>query len=286
MTLFTFAKSIVQEAEVAAAKGADLVNVLPILRKLSLEDFGLVLISMPNEDYPILSTILPRMASDDIQRRWTGYAGMDLFPQTAAFARQTASAFALYAGRSLRDAKVLDFGCGYGRNMRSMLYFTDPPNLWGIDAWQSSLELAVRDGVPGVFRKSDTQPQALPVGDEKFDLIFAFSVFTHISKETSEAILSAMRKSIAATGICLVTVRPVEFWYRLGHRLDREVIDEMVDLHHRTGYAYRPLEQSENKSYGDASISLTFFDRCGWELIGYDSTTVDPYQIAAILRPV
>lgn len=285
MTLFAFARSIVREAEASAANGADLMTVLPLLRKLSLEDFGLLMISMPNSEYPALSLVLPAMASDAVQKHWTGKAGADLFVQTAAFARQVASIFAIHSGRPLTGAKILDYGCGYGRNVRSMLYFTDPENMWGIDAWQSSLNIAINDRVPGKYAKADAKPQELPVGEEKFDLIFAFSVFTHISQEHSEAILRTTRGVISANGICIVTIRPVEYWEKLQYRIDRRTIDQMMTLHNRSGYAYRPSERSKDGDFGEASMPLAFFNRCGWQLVGYDSTTIDPYQLAVILKP-
>ena len=259
---------------------------LPVLRGLSLEDFGLLLISMPDDAYPALSSVLPRMASPEVQIGATGKAGEELLVQTISFARQLESLSIKYAGRSLRESTILDFGSGYGRNLRSMLYFSNPDYLWGVDAWASSLELARECNVPGHIELSDEQPTTLPVGDTKFDLAFAFSIFTHLSRDTAMACLAAIRKCIAPTGLLVATIRPVEFWEMENARHTPETRAQMIELHRSGGFAFMPEWYSTNSRYGDTSMDLDQMAAPGWRLAGYDSSLIDPYQIAAVLQPV
>ena len=73
----------------------DRINTLPsalkALRVLGIDDFGYVLMSMPNTDLPRLSRLLPKMASDDVRKSWTGNCGEALLRQTCAFVRSVAS---------------------------------------------------------------------------------------------------------------------------------------------------------------------------------------------------
>ncbi len=181
MTLFSLARAHVASAEALAFRGEPLVEILKVLRNLSFEDFGLLLISMPNDSYPSLSKVLPRMAPYEVQVGMTGASGVTLFAQTVAFARIVEIAVSRHSNRTLKDATILDLGVGWGRNIRSMLYFIDPDNLWGVDPWVHSLEHSKVAGIPAHLVLSDPRPVDLPVENTRFDLAISFSVFTHLS---------------------------------------------------------------------------------------------------------
>ncbi|CAN7376923.1 class I SAM-dependent methyltransferase [Phyllobacterium sp. LjRoot231] len=285
MTLFSFTNEIINKAESFAFHGKPLPEILTTLRKLSLEDFGLLMISMPNETYPHLSKVLPRMAPEDVQLGMTGATGVTLFAQTAAFARVVETAIARHTNRTIKGATILDLGVGYGRNIRSMLYFTNPDNLWGLDPWPQALEHSTKAGVPGHLVLSEPIPVDLPVDGTRFDLAISFSVFTHLSEEAATAALRAVRKVIKSDGLYVLTIRPIEFW-RLpwGTATPEQIIQAEAD-HKNHGFAFLPHSWSDG-SYGDASIDLKFFNREGWEMLEYDTSTLDPYQLSVILRPV
>jgi len=284
MTLFSLAKAHVTRAEALAFRGEPLVEVLKVLRNLSFEDFGLLLISMPNDGYPNLSGVLPRMAPDEVQVRWTGASGVTLFAQTAAFARIVEIAVSRHSNRTLKDATILDLGVGYGRNIRSMLYFTDPDNLWGVDPWVHSLELSKVAGVPAHLVLSDPMAVDLPVRDTRFDVAISFSVFTHLSPAATTAALRAVRKIIKPDGVFVCTIRPIEFWHLRSQSFTPEQARQALHDHNSSGYAFLPAEWSDG-SYGDASINPAFFNREGWKVVGYETSLCDLYQVALVLKP-
>jgi hypothetical protein len=130
------------------------------LRRLGIDDFGEFLLSMPNLTFPKLSRLLPAMASDEVQRNWTGNCGIDLLKQTTSFVRAVSYSFARLSGRSLDQASVLDFGCGYGRIARLFYYFTDEDRFCGVDPWDRSIELCRESGLVKNFHVSDVTPQS------------------------------------------------------------------------------------------------------------------------------
>ena len=148
LPLFRHAMSIVNDAEFVAADGG-FSDAIAILRRLSLEDFGLLMISMPHPNYPNLSKALPSMASADVQNLWTGQSGQALLIQSTTFIRQIESIVSRFGNSHLRQANILDFGCGYGRLLRLLYYYADPANIWGVDAWEKSLTLCREHGLPG-----------------------------------------------------------------------------------------------------------------------------------------
>jgi SAM-dependent methyltransferase len=66
------------------------------------------------------------------------------------------------------------------------------------------------NGVAATFAKSEFLPERLPF-DERFDLAFAFSVFTHLSELAHERSLRALHRSLRPGGILIVTIRPAEY---------------------------------------------------------------------------
>lgn len=279
-------RPILARAEAKAAEGAAIEDVLPILRKLSLDDFGRLIISMPNPAHPALSSVLPAMASDHVQKTWTGTSGIDLLKQTLAFTKLLETNFLRLTGRPLQKATILDFGCGYGRFIRALYYFTDPANIWGMDAWDKSLEICREVGLRANFAQSDRVPTSLPVGDTKFDLAFAFSVFTHLEPETAKSCLAAIRKHVKPGGLFIPTIRPVEFWPYLDQTRGMSEAKRLTDIHHKTGVAYLPHNGEEGKTYGDTSLTPSFFNQEGWKVVAYDSSVFDSFQISIILQAV
>ena len=85
----------------------------------------------------------------------------------------------------LEAARVLDFGCGWGRLTRMLARDVAPGNLYGCDPAQGILDVCRADRVPAELARSDFLPQRVPF-DGPFDLAFAFSVFTHLSERAAE----------------------------------------------------------------------------------------------------
>jgi SAM-dependent methyltransferase len=174
------------EAEAVAASTTDSALALLSLRKLGLDNYGLFMISLPNPHYPALSKILPRMSSHEVQKTWTGASGVELLKQTLAFTRIVENTFVRHMGRTLHDASILDFGCGYGRILRMMYHYSNPDQIWGVDPWDMSIATCKDDGVLGHLAQSERVPESLPAGETKFDLAFAFSVFTHLAPHVAD----------------------------------------------------------------------------------------------------
>ncbi|HUU26138.1 MAG TPA: hypothetical protein VMW68_11325 [Methyloceanibacter sp.] len=59
-------------------------GVLRALRGLSLDEFGQLMFSLPDQRFPGISRHLPRMATPEMQMKWTGASGDMLLGQTLA----------------------------------------------------------------------------------------------------------------------------------------------------------------------------------------------------------
>jgi SAM-dependent methyltransferase len=280
---YAVAKKI--DAELA---GSCLTDTLRGLRQLGLDDFSELLASMPNPALPHLSRVLPKMASADVQTSWTGTHGLSLLKQTNNFVRSAAYNFTRLTGRPLNGAQVLDFGCGYGRIARPMYYFTDPERFIGLDPWDHSIELCRQAGFGDNFRQSDYLPKSLPVGDARFDLIYAFSVFTHLSERATRRALDTLRCYLQDGGLLIITIRPVEYWC-IGDRDDGDKT-ALIAQHRRRGFAFQPHNRERvdgDITYGDTSMTPEWIaaEFPYWRLSGLDRSLDDPYQIYVLLQP-
>ncbi len=260
------------------------------LRKVGLDDFGLILIGMPNYKYPKLSKLLPSMASEKVQREWTGNVGAPLLIQTNTFIRFLATSYLSLTKNDLVNAKVLDFGCGYGRMVRSLYYYVDPENIAGVDPWDLSIEQCHIHGIESNISQSDYLPEDLPVAIRQFDIIYAFSVFTHLSELAARKSLDTLRKFISPDGILMITIRPIEYWHTDTNIAENRRLT-LEDDHRKKGFAFHPHDRYSvdgDITYGDTSMTLEWIrdNFPDWEVVLSDRPLNDPYQIYLALRPV
>src|SRR5262249_17727916 len=99
---------------------------------------------------------------------------------------------------------VLDFGCGAGRAIRHLLPLAPECELWGSDIDPRCIEWDRRNlGPDASFVVNDELPP-LPFEDGMFDLVYAFSFFTHISDSWARGLVE-MDRVLAPGGRLIAT---------------------------------------------------------------------------------
>jgi SAM-dependent methyltransferase len=189
----------------------------------------------------------------------------------------------------MEGRKVLDFGCGYGRIARIMYYFINEENFYGMDPWDKSLEICHEDGLTKNFFLSDYLPTALPVEERSFDLIFAFSVFTHLSERATRVNLNTISKYIRTDGLIAITIRPVEYWDIDAHAIRKGLVGQQKGRHYTYGFSFLPHNREPidgDITYGDTSMTLDWLQSSfpNLEITGIDRSLSDPYQIYVFLK--
>ena len=276
-------------AEHAASQGVG--PALRELRQMCLTDFGHRLLYLPDAKVPGLSSILPGMMPADRAAYWTGGGGHDQLLDSLSFVRILAQGYHDHTGKTLHDKRILDFGCGFGRLLRMMLYYTDPANLAGVDPWEGSLEACKEFNVLGDIRQSDYLPTSLPVTG-KFDAIYSYSVLTHTSRRATLAALAVLRDVIADNGLLTITIRPVEFWHVWGptNGLPNDKIARLQRQHFDEGFAFDPIDLPPidgDITFGTTSMNLEWIEATapGWRFVGYDRG-IEAFQQIIFLKPV
>lgn len=286
--MLLFEQEILKSAEHLARTGfTD--NALKEVRRLGLDAWGDLLWSMPSHDFPSLSRLLPRMVSDQIQIDWTGASGKVLLNQTIPFVRYALSVSNLDMENSPADLKLLDYGCGYGRIARLMLKYIEIEKIFGCDPWPESLNLITTSGFSSNFKLTQEVPDILPFQTYSFDLIWAFSVFTHLSPDVTRLSLKTISKYLKPKGVLIITIRPVEYW-DMRTDLSDAITAAMKTDHLRDGSAFFPHNRqvvgAHGVIYGDTTISLESLGSTlpGYQIVDVDRSDTDPYQVYVTLK--
>lgn len=124
----------------------------------------------------------------------------------------------LQAGEAYR--KVLDFGCGCGREVRRLLMQRDPPKeIVGVDISRKMIDWCNRNlarpnvsfhhhNVWNIWYAPDNEHHRVqPIKDlgSDFSLIEANSVFTHLLQDQTEFYLDQMRSMLSTNGLIRAT---------------------------------------------------------------------------------
>ncbi|MEA2159964.1 MAG: hypothetical protein QOD66_2344 [Solirubrobacteraceae bacterium] len=256
-----------------------------------------LLLTLQYEGYPHIRALLPDVPQRELQEMWTGLSGVPLAVQTTAFYTKLRDSYARHGRKSLTDATVLDFGCGWGRLTRCLARDVAPERLYGCDPVEHILDVCRTSGVPGKFARSDFLPESLPF-DERFDLAFAFSVFTHLSEPAHERCLRALHRGLEPGGLLVVTVRPPPFLDfselmlplrdSLGAAKQPTLSDAAYLFMPHAAVPEHPQYNDQGQiDYGETVITMSYI-RDRWlalfDLLEVNLLLTDPYQVMLTLR--
>jgi 2-polyprenyl-3-methyl-5-hydroxy-6-metoxy-1,4-benzoquinol methylase len=272
--------------KIAQASESDL---FAALRRLPVDTVGALLMEIPDQ-YPALRKYLPSMAPNAVQDLWTGSHGLELLAQTCGFVRSVREGYFTHTGRPLANVPTLDFGCGWGRILRVMLALVGPENLFGCDPWIKSLEACDGHNIRANIALSEYLPVDLPFPGRKFTLIYAFSVYTHLSEKAMNIALAASRKHIADDGLMVITIRPAQYWDRHSVAYGVSDVEQQKRDHAERGFAFIPHDREavgDEITYGDTSVSTDYIEKHwkDWQLVGTDRLLLDPTQTIVFLKP-
>jgi len=191
--------------------------------------------------------ILPALPDPWHQRNWTGAAGEETMRQALEFFQLVSRMNARHGRISLDKSRILDFGAGWGRILRFFLRDVPAANLVGRDCWKEIVEVATRDNPWCDFRQIGTLPP-LPDADESVDIVYLFSVFSHLSEAAHLAWLEEFRRVLPKGGLVIATTRPRDYLVRMDRNRAKD----------RTRGAYQSMLAGE--SFPDIRKTLAEYD--------------------------
>ncbi len=154
--------------------------------------------------------VFPGFPSDDLQAMVVGSSNEHAIREAGSFYKHIKASYAHATGTELTDAVTLDFGIGWGRIARLFARDAGIGRLYGVDPLQLMVEVCRETRVPASI--SINQPEGLlPFRDGIFDLVYAFSVFTHLPENVSLHWIDELYRVTRPGGVVVMTVEPPRF---------------------------------------------------------------------------
>src|SRR6266542_3893503 len=158
--------------------------------------------------YAILRQVLPSLPDAQTQKNFIGSEG-DRALQEAFRAYRLIRRIADRYGRPVtRESRILDFGCGWGRTIRFFMRDVPVTQLHGVDVMPLAIELSKQTNSWCHFSLvPPLPPSGLP--DGAFDVIYLYSVFSHLSEDAHDRWLTEFQRLLRPRGLLFATT-----WHR------------------------------------------------------------------------
>jgi SAM-dependent methyltransferase len=120
-------------------------------------------------------------------------------------------ALARHGGRTDR---IIDIGAASGRVLRHFAFQSDSPEIWAADVNHRHVRFLTEHMPAHVLPVALPALPHYPVEDNSFDLVMAFSVFTHIDVFET-AFLAELRRMLGPGGLAYLTISDEHHWEAL-----------------------------------------------------------------------
>lgn len=287
---------------------APLADLRPALGGLS-DDAWLAALTASLEEPRQHGVVLPGFPPAAVQERFVGASGPRALAEASAFHRVAMAAVRDH-GRPLSaaDARVLDLGAGWGRISRFFARDLPGQAIYGLDVLPEAVELCRATGCPGTYLLGEELPPSL-FADERFDLVTAYSVFSHLSAAAGDAWIAELGRLLRPGGLIVLTTRSPTFLdylaglrgvdgiaphdaYLLAAFGDLDAMRARYDAGQHVFTAVGSAgEGSSAEVYGEAFVPRAHVERAwavdGLELVSFtDDDAVLPQAVVVLRRAV
>lgn len=179
--------------------------------------------------------VLVQLPPAAIRNRVHGTPDANTYLQVGLNCTQDVEAALQSMGRSLGSfSHCLDFGCGCGRTLQSLIPRAPQAKVFGTDIDSAAISWCRKNFRGSTFGVNRPLP---PLDYETgfFDLILAISVFTHLDEHYQFKWLEELKRIAAPNGILLLSLQGDSYW----KNLPSSVVDEIKAkgfVFHKTDY--------------------------------------------------
>jgi SAM-dependent methyltransferase len=218
---------------------------------------------------PFLARYLPGLPPEAEQARVTARTGEEALGLGFHVHARFRELYEQERGPLGADASVLDFGCGWGRVIRFFVKDVPPERLVGMDIDERAIAAARSTNRWCRFEVSNVLPPS-PFPDESFDLVYAYSVFSHLSEEAHLLWLREFERILKSDGVLLLTTlgrafierssgwasgegEPVADWQRTAASSFPDP-EAALAAYDRGEYCYGVIDEEQNPHFGFSAI--------------------------------
>jgi len=232
---------------------------------------------------------IPSLPPDAVQERFTGQFGRPNLQQAFEFYRLVRDRFL-----SGQGFQVMDFGAGWGRIARFFLKEVDRHNLVTVDAQVDAVEWQKELGLPCRIILTDPLPPIPGIPAEEFNVIYSYSVFSHLTESHFKRWIQYLIDILAEDGTLVFTTFGQRYLSRIERDRDRpEVfgdyakIREQLDGDDFLWFRSRGDDADLSGSfYGEAFVTRKFVEKAfpNCELIYFEDLPEFAQTVIALKR--
>jgi 2-polyprenyl-3-methyl-5-hydroxy-6-metoxy-1,4-benzoquinol methylase len=190
---------------------------------------------------------LPQVAPVEIQRKYNASVDAEANLRLAWEFYRAVKDYAGRLGRTLTpESRILDFGCGWGRVLRFFLKDVLDDRLYGVDVDPAAIEMCRQTMLYGTYTVTQRCPPT-EFSSDTFDLVYAYSVFSHLSEADHIRWVEEMARILKPGGLLVATT------------LGRSFI-EVCKTFREKGRLEQAWEKSAAESFGDWMGCLAEYD--------------------------
>jgi len=161
---------------------------------------------LPSKLWPLLFGLPP----EDVQLNTVGESGVSALIEGYRLFRLVRDVCARCERHTERNTAILDYGCGWGRIIRFFLTAYDDRNVHGVDVSPAMIEYCRSLIGLGQYECISGRPP-LPFSDKSLDVLYAYSVFSHLNSNLQNALVAEFHRIIRPGGLVVLTTRMRSF---------------------------------------------------------------------------
>lgn len=252
---------------------------------------------------PVINGVeMPRFPHGRVQRGFVGSSDQQTMAEAFNFWRHVKMHAAALGRPVTRSTRFLDFGSAWGRYTRYFWRDIPSENLHGVDIDPEIIATCRYLGVPGNFRIIEPRG-TLPYTDNSFDLMIAYSVFTHLPEDVAAHWMRELSRVAAPGAVIVYTVEPRRFltfietldpaspnmWHALMATF-KDRVPGLLSQFDRGEFCYIPTSGGAYRDadvYGDAAISERYIrERWGtlFKLVDYHDDAAQFWQAVVVAQ--
>jgi len=146
---------------------------------------------------------------------------------------------------SFDDKKILDWGCGPARIVRHLPALLPHSKIYGSDYNVNTITWC-KENIPDIEFITNRLEPPFPVTNDFFDIVYALSVFTHLSKQNHTKWMNELFRMIKPGGIFLITTQGNAFLDKLTKNERQQFLEGEIVIRsdvkegHRSFSAFQP----------------------------------------------